>query len=330
MPLRAGKLPPELLRSIIARVPALDLRVLVGPAVGRDAAVIELADRYLVVKTDPISFATDEIGWYVVQVNANDIACMGARPLWFMLTSLLPAGCDASLPQTIAAQVIEACSAQGIAFVGGHTEVTIGLDRPIVCGTMIGEAARDELIAPGRAKIGDLILLTKGVPLEGAALIAREMESELIARGIDRQLIQRAKNLLREPGISITREARIAARAHASALHDPTEGGLATALWELCEANQLGAHIERAAIPILPDASRLCDALALDPLGTIASGALLIAIAPARADALQAEISRVGIACARIGQFVATERGVLLDGIPMARFVADEITKIFA
>jgi len=252
MSLRAGKLPPELLEQIIARVPSLDPRVLVGPAIGRDAAVIEMADRYLVVKTDPITFATDEIGWYVVQINATDVACMGARPQWFMLTRLLPFGCGESLPQQIAAQAIDACSALSIAFVGGHTEVTISLDRPIVCGVMIGEAAHAELIRPGRASVGDAILLTKGVPLEGAAIIAREKASELLARQVAAETIQRAKTFLHEPGLSVLREARIATRARASALHDPTEGGLATALWELCAANNLGAHVERAAIPILP------------------------------------------------------------------------------
>ncbi len=328
MRLRAGKLPSDLLRAIIARVPTADPRVLVGPAVGRDAAVVEIADRYLVVKTDPITFATEEIGWYVVQVNANDVACLGARPLWFMLTSLLPEGCDQRLADAIAAQVVDACREIGAAFLGGHTEITIGLDRPILCGTMFGEAAREELIAPGRARAGDAILLTKGVPLEGASLIAREKADELRARGADDALIRRAQTLLHSPGISVVPEARIAARAGARALHDPTEGGIATALWELCEANGLGARISSAAIPIIPEGRRLCDAYALDPLGTIASGALLIAIAPEMAGALQRELEQSGIACAQIGELVESDRGVLLDDRVMPRFDSDELTKV--
>lgn len=329
MPLRAGKLPSDLLRAIIARVPTADPRVLVGPAVGRDAAVVEMADRYLVVKTDPITFATEEIGWYVVQVNANDVACLGARPLWFMLTSLLPEGCDQRLPGAIAAQVVDACNAIGVAFLGGHTEITIGLDRPILCGSMFGEAAREELIAPGRAKAGDVILLTKGVPLEGASLIAREKADDLLARGVDDALIRRAQTLLHSPGISVVPEARIAARGGACALHDPTEGGIATAVWEMCEANGLGARISNAAIPYIPEGRRVCDAYALDPLGTIASGALLIAIAPDRAEGLQQEIQHAGIVCSRIGELVDSDRGVLLDDRVMPRFDSDELTKVF-
>jgi hydrogenase expression/formation protein HypE len=329
MPLRPGKLPPDLLREIIASLPARDPRVRLGPGVGRDAAVIELADRCLVVKTDPVTFASDEIGWYAVQVNANDVACLGAQPLWFMLTSMLPAGCSESLPRTIVAQVLEACAAHGVAFLGGHTEMTGGIDRPLLCGVMIGEAACDDLVRPERTRSGDAILLTKGVPIEGATLLAREKRIELTARGIDPELLERALGLLREPGISVVCEARIAARAGATILHDPTEGGLATALWELSESTGLGAAIERERITIVPEGKALCEAFGLDPLGVIASGALLIGIAVERAGALQREIVQAGIRCERIGEFVPRERGVTLDGAPMPRFDADEITKIF-
>lgn len=329
MALAAGKLPPELLQKIIASFPVTDPRVIIGPGVGRDAAVIELADRYLVVKTDPITFATNEIGWYVVQVNANDVACLGARPLWLMVTALLPVGCDEALPQTIAQQITEACAAHDIMFIGGHTEMTIGLDRPILVGTMLGEVARDQLVRPECARVGDVILLTKGVPIEGAAIIAREKEAELLSRGVSRATIARAAQFLRQPGINVLREARMAAQAGAHILHDPTEGGLATALWELCEAAHLGAHITRERIPIIPEARELCAAFNLDPLGTIASGALLIGIESSRAEALQAAIEREGMVCAPIGHFVPHAQGVRLNGAPLPRFIADEITKIF-
>ncbi|MBI5879500.1 MAG: AIR synthase family protein [Chloroflexi bacterium] len=329
MRLPAGKLPPHILQQIIAGLPPLDPRVLVGPGIGRDAVVIEMADRYLVAKTDPITFATDEIGWYVVQVNANDVACLGARPLWFMLTSLLPAGCDDDLPRRIASQVVEACTAHGIAFLGGHTEMTIGLDRPLLVGFMLGEAAHDRLVRPERTRPGDAILLTKGIPIEGASIIAREKGEELQRCGISAELIARAARFLREPGINVLREARLAADAGAHILHDPTEGGLATALAELCEATHLGACVRRAEIPIVPEAEVLCRAYNLDPLGTIASGALLIGIAPGQADVLSRQIQALGIPCAQIGHFTTADQGVTLDGAPLPIFKADEITKIF-
>jgi len=329
MPLRPGKLPPDLLREIISLLPPADPRVRLGPGVGRDAAVIELADRCLIVKTDPVSFATDQIGWYVVHVNANDVACMGAQPLYFMLTSLLPSGCDEALPRAIVAQVLEACASLGVAFLGGHTEMTSGIDRPLLTGVMIGEAACDALIRPERARAGDAILLTKGVPIEGTTLIAREKGADLAARGLDPALVRRAADLLREPGISVVREARIAASAGATVLHDPTEGGLATAIWELCESTGLGATIQRERIPIVPEGRALCEAYGLDPLGVIASGSLLIGVAAGSAAALRQAIIDAGIRCEQIGHFVSAKLGVSLDDARMPRFDADEITKIF-
>jgi len=329
MPLRPGKLPPDLLREIISSLPAPDPRVRLGPGMGRDAAIIELADRCLIVKTDPVSFATDQIGWYVVHINANDVACMGAQPLCFMLTSLLPAGCDESLPRIIVAQVLEACAVLGVAFLGGHTEMTTGIDRPLLTGVMIGEAACDALIRPERARVGDAILLTKGVPIEGTTLIAREKASDLAVRGLDLALVRRAADLLREPGISVVREARIAASAGATVLHDPTEGGLATAIWEMCASTGLGAAIQRERIPIVPEGRALCEAYGLDPMGVIGSGALLIGIAAEGAANLQQAINDAGIVCVQIGHFVGADRGVRLDDAQMPRFDADEITKVF-
>jgi len=88
--LPVGKLPREHLRSLLRHLPKHDPRLLVGPQIGEDAAVIDAGDRYLVVTTDPITFATDHIGRYAVHVNANDIAVLGARPLWFFVVMLLP------------------------------------------------------------------------------------------------------------------------------------------------------------------------------------------------------------------------------------------------
>jgi len=120
-----GKLPNELLARLLARLRPRDPRVVLGPAVGRDAAVIDAGgERLLVAKTDPVTFASDHIGWYTVHVNANDIACMGARPAWFLATVLLPEGASERQAEEIFGQVIDACEALGVELVGGHTEIT--------------------------------------------------------------------------------------------------------------------------------------------------------------------------------------------------------------
>ena len=332
--LATGKLPAELLASLLARARRTDPRVIVGPRIGQDAAVIEMGDRYLVAKTDPITFATDDIGWYAVNVNANDIACMGARPQWFMATALLPEGrADAAMAENIFAQITEACAALNVILVGGHTEITYDLNRPLVIGAMLGEVAKDKLVTSRGARVGDAVLLTKAIPLEGTALIAREKENDLRSRGFSDEFIARAKKLLREPGISVVREALIAADAGlATAMHDPTEGGLATGLWELAQAADVGLAIDEEKIPLDAQGVQLCAAYDLDPLGVIASGSLLLTTPADRATRLIDLIEHAGVPCAAIGNVVPCEEGVTLvrggQRRVLARFDADEITRL--
>ncbi|MBI1848101.1 MAG: hydrogenase expression/formation protein [Candidatus Rokubacteria bacterium] len=333
--LPVGKLRARTLQALLDKYPVTDPRVVVGPRVGEDAAVIDLGDRYLVAASDPITFATDRAGWYALHVNANDVAVRGARPRWFLATLLLPEG--ATTDESVAAifdDLATACDELEVALVGGHTEVTAGLDRPIVCGTMLGEVARDKLVTTGGAQVGDAVILTKGIPLEGAALLAREREADLLARGVSPRTIRRAKAFLGAPGLSVLPEAEIACElATVHAMHDPTEGGVATALWELAEAAQVGLRIDRERIITLPEGAEICAALGLDPLGTIASGALLMTLAPAEAGLVIHALARESIDCHYIGHVVPRTAGLtLVEGgnreRPLPVFPQDEITRV--
>ena len=328
-----GKLPAEHLARLLADLAPADERVLLGPGVGRDAAVVSFADRCLVAKTDPITFASDEIGWYAVHINANDIACVGATPRWFLATLLLPeAQTDAKLVDTIFNQIVDACADLGVALIGGHTEITHGLDRPIVAGCMLGEVAPERLVRPEQAQPGDALLITKGIAVEGTAIIAREIGTELSE--LDAPLLGRSRGFLHDPGISVVRDAAIAMAAGAvHAMHDPTEGGLATGLWELARAAGVGLVVDETAIPILPETRAVCEQLGLDPLGLIASGALLLAVAPGEAPAILAAFEEAGIAGTCIGYVVEQERGILLQDTrrqrPLPHFDRDEIARLF-
>jgi hydrogenase maturation factor len=331
--LPVGKLRGDFLAGLFQKHVTLDERVVLGPRVGEDAAVLDLGDRYLVATTDPITFVTEDLGWYALVVNANDLAVRGAAPRWFLATCLLPEGqtTEASVEELFG-QLGAACRELGVSLVGGHTEVTHGLDRPLVIGTMLGEVAKDRLVTTGGARPGDALLLTKGVPLEGTSIIARLRATELRARGYEDAWLERARGYLAR--LSVVPEALLAADlAPVHAMHDPTEGGLATALWELADAAGVGLAIEAARIPILPEGRRLCAEFGLDPLGTIASGALLIALAPADAGVVLHAFAREQIDCAFIGRVVPREAGVTLatgrQVRPLPQFPQDEITRLF-
>jgi hydrogenase maturation factor len=303
--------------------------------VGVDAAVIDMGDRLLIAKSDPITFATDAIGYYAVTVNANDIAAMGGTPRWFLATLLLPEhSTTEALVQEIFAQMRQACSELGIVLVGGHTEITVGLDRPILSGHMLGETTHTRLVTSAGVQGGDAILLTKGFPVEGIALMARERATQLTALGHTASEIARWQQFLFTPGISVVREAQVLQRAvEVHAMHDPTEGGIATGLREMAQASGVGLRLVADHLPVLPEGALLCQTFGLDPLGTIASGALLAAVPAAQAERAIRACAEVGIACYSIGTAVAdTTELVLQTGAetrPLPMFTRDEILTIF-
>jgi hydrogenase maturation factor len=312
--LPVGKLPLEHLRGLLRPLPKQDPRLLVGPEIGEDAAVIDAGDRYLVVATDPITFATDQIGRYVVHVNANDVAAMGARPLWFFVVMLLPESrTTPELAEAIMADVRTTCEELGVTLGGGHTEITQALDRPILVGQMLGEVSPTRLVRKSRIAIGDVILLTRSVAIEGTAILARE-KAERLRGWMATDLLIQAADFLREPGISVVSAALAAANVGEAVhgMHDPTEGGLATGLWELVAPAGLGLRVIRERIPVAPETSAICHALALDPLKLIASGALLIAVAPDRVDLVVEAVAATGVPVTVIGEVRAAADGITL------------------
>lgn len=328
-----GKLPSDYLESLLSRSNNDDSRLVLGPGIGEDAAVIDMGDRYLVAKTDPITFATEKIGWYAVNVNANDIACCGATPRWFLSTVLLAQDCDSNQVEAIFDQINEACVQLGISLCGGHTEITYGLERPIVVGQMLGEMPPEKLITTAGAMPGDALIVTKGIALEGTALIAGE-HPKALAEILTAQEIRKCTELLHTPGISVVRDAQIAQSAgEVHALHDPTEGGLATGLHELAHASGTGFRIDLDLLPILPLCQRICRHFDLDPLGLIASGALLIAAASHSAEKIVVALRQAGIEAVRFGEVLPPEQGRTIKHGDTTRtlpdFTRDEITRLF-
>lgn len=330
--LPVGKLPSDQLADLMALLPG-GPRVVLGPSVGEDAAVIDMPDRYLVAKTDPITFATDEIGWYAVHINANDIATTGAVPLWFMATLLLPAAhATVALARSIFEQIAEACRSLNVAVVGGHTEITYGFDRPVVVGCMLGEVAKDRLVRTGGAQPGDVIMLTKGAPIEATAILARE-KREMLLQFFSAQDIDRCARLLHNPGISVVRDAQVAmAAGGVTSMHDPTEGGLLTGLWELSVASgcRLEVDLDPGQPLWLPEGKAMCAALGLDPAAAIASGALLLAVNPEYVERTSHAFEQAGIARFLVGRVAGRGVGVVdVRRGEVARPARDEIAGLF-
>lgn len=327
-----GKLPIDLLEKLLAGLKQDDPNLLVGPGIGVDAAVVSFGGQKLVFKTDPITFTSERLPWHVVTINGNDIACMGATPRYLLATFLLPEGrTTPSMVEGLFGELRDACLTCGITLAGGHTEITHGLDRPVAIGFMIGTLDGRDFIQPSGMKPGDAVLLSKRIPIEAVAVIASERGGQL---GIGDDALARAKALVRDPGISIVREAALARDSgFASAMHDPTEGGLATGLRELARAGGCGMRIHRERIPVLDLAAGILPLFSMDPLGALASGSLIVCCRSEGARPILDAWAQAGIEGSLIGE-VTGEPDVLLveDGITrsLPEFPADEITKIYA
>jgi hydrogenase maturation factor len=332
--LAAGKLPVAALAALVGRLGRNDPRLLVGPRAGEDAAVLDFGDRALVVATDPVTFATGRIGSYAVHVNANDVAVLGARPRWFFVVLLLPEGAaTVEMADAIMADVVSAADALDVTVCGGHTEITLGLVRPIVIGQMLGDVAKSRLVDKARLAPGDEILLTRTAAIEGTAILAREKRDALTDR-LAPDLLARAARLLVDPGISVVDAALTAsAAAFVHGMHDPTEGGILGGLVEMAGAAGAGLRVFADRIPVLPETRAVCAAFDLDPLALIASGALLVGAPPQEMPAVTSALAARGIPSTIVAEVRPAGDGLISerDGVrsPLVAPDRDEIARVF-
>lgn len=323
-PLPAGKLAPELLARLIeTRLPP---EVRLGPRIGEDACAIEVAAGTLVAATDPITLTGSGVGAHAVVINANDVAVTGARPRWFLACVLLPEGSTARDAGALFAGMRRALDEVGAVLVGGHTEVTGAVRQPLVVGQMLG-MAEGRTVPTGGLRPGDAVVQVGPAPVEGAAVLAEVLPPERLATVSD-HVLDAARSALEAPGISVVEPALAAARAGATALHDPTEGGLSAGLHEMADASGVALTLEPERIAWFDPGVALCAAAGLDPWGTLASGTLLAGFAPDRLDRALRDLARAGHTAAVIGRAEAGSGVAFADGTPLPRHERDELSRL--
>ncbi|MFP4566874.1 MAG: HAD-IA family hydrolase, partial [Spirochaetaceae bacterium] len=303
-PLDTGKLPNDMLAALLDTIPA-SADVLIGAGVGEDVAAVELGgSAVLLAKSDPITFPTDHIGRYAVTINTNDVVCSGALPRWFLATSVFPPETTGHVIREVFREMQSTAAELGIRLVGGHTEISDAVRRPVVSGALFGGTAPDRLLKKRDTRPGDRILLTKRPGVEGTAIIASEFAGLLSSKAVSPAVIESGAGFVDR--LTILPEARIAAESGlAVAMHDVTEGGVATALEELAAAADVDIEVDMDSLAPYPETEVLCSALGVDPLGLIGSGSLLIAVRPDGAAPLLRRLDEAGIDAREIGR--ATE-----------------------
>jgi hydrogenase maturation factor len=322
----AGKIPAALLTRLLESGGGMPPEVLLGPAVGEDACAIEIDAGVLVAATDPITLTTGDLGRYGVIVNANDVAVMGVRPRWFLAAVLLPPGTTDSSVEALFASMRAALDELGAALVGGHTEVTASVNQPVIVGQMLGIATDGRVVTTAGARPGDVLVQVGLVPVEGAAVLATEAADRLA--GVAPEIVADAARAARDPGISIVDAALTAAALGATAMHDPTEGGIASGLHELAAAAGVGVRIDRSKVEWFEPGVAVCHALGADPWATIASGCLLATFPPDRVTHALAALSTLTQPAAVIGQVEAGAGVHDHHGAPIIWPDRDEVARV--
>ncbi|KXA88850.1 hypothetical protein AKJ37_02400 [candidate division MSBL1 archaeon SCGC-AAA259I09] len=328
MPLPSGKVNPyELAEIVFPYLELEDERVLVGPDVGLDASVIDCGEKVLVFSSDPITGAIKDPGWLSVHVNANDVATIGAAPRWFLINLFLPEGVDRSQIRNIMKRANDACRDLDVSIVGGHTEVTPGLDRVLISGAMAGEAPADGWVSAAQAKPGDRLLFTKSAAVEGTFILALDRGEEL-EREYGPDLVDRAESFREK--LSVVPDALTAIETGGvHAMHDPTEGGLAGGLHELADASQVGFSIDSEKIPVAEETRKICNYFEIDPIRTIGSGSLLICVNPEKCEEVIDSLEGAGIGVSNIGSVLKNKEKRVIDGKTLEFPEQDELWKIF-
>ena len=326
---RSGPLPPgKLAPQLLARLIATDLppEVRLGPRIGEDACAIGVEAGTLVAATDPITLTGSGVGAHAVIINANDVAVTGARPRWFLACVLLPEGATGTDAEALFAGMRQALDQVGASLVGGHTEVTAAVRQPLVVGQMLGVAA-DRIVPTGGLEPGDSLVQVGPAPVEGAAVLAEVLPPESLA-SVSPATLEAARTALESPGISVVEPALAAARSGATALHDPTEGGLSAGLHEMAAASGVAITLDPERIAWFDPGLSLCAAVGLDPWGTLASGALLAGFSPARLDGAVRALADGGHAPVVIGRARPGSGVAATDGTPLPRFERDELSRL--
>jgi len=274
MSLKLGKIPWSLLSKLLSLLPSEDIDIVVGPSIGEDAAIIRFKDGFLVVHSDPITAASRKIGWLAVHVAANDIAVRGAKPKWFLPTVLLPENTSVDLAEEIFSDMARALRELDAIAVGGHTEITPSLKRPIISVTAIGYSP-SRVILTRNAQPGDRVLVIGLIGGEGAAVLAWDFEENLTSKGVDRELIERAKSYLWK--ISVVGTA-LDIRDYVNSMHDPTEGGVLQGLREIALASGTSIVVELGKLVVDEAVATISRAVGVDPLKLLSSGSLIATV----------------------------------------------------
>lgn len=327
--LKIGKLDSKLLEDIVFKnIKFKRPEVITRPGIGEDCAVVDFGEYECVMSTDPITAAVSEIGRLSVHISCNDIASNGIEPLGIMLAVMLPVGTTEGEIEEMMRQAGEASKELGVEIIGGHTEITSAVSKPVIVSTAIGRGRKSQSQQAENMKPGDFIYITKSAGLEGTGIIACD-KAGMVKTFLSEEEIAEAKAMLNQ--VSVVKEGVLAGTVGTAGMHDITEGGVLGAVWEMCDIAKTGAEIWVEKIPVSQTTKKVCEYFYLDYLRLISSGCMMIMVAPEKKEKLEKVIREAGIQISCIGMVKPKEAGILMvingENIEIEPPASDELYK---
>ena len=306
-----GKVPNDVLEKIVfSNIKNKRKEVLVDAGVGKDCAVIDYGEYACIVSTDPITGASKNLGSLAINISCNDIASSGAEPIGALMTILIPPSATEEELECIMRQAGEEAEKLNVEIVGGHTEVTDAVNKIIISTTVIGKQPIEKVIDPKNVKIGDKIIITKTIGIEGTAIIAHELYEKLEGK-ISKELLEHAKILSEK--VSVLKEGLIGGKIGANYMHDITEGGVLGAIWEASCATEKGVLVHKSLIPVERSTFEISKVLNIDPYRLISSGSMLMIVSDEKLEQLSIELKDENIEFAIIGEVVESGTTIEID-----------------
>ncbi len=305
--MEVGKLPNRLLEEIIiSNIKTRRDEVIERAGVGKDCAVIDYGDKYCVISSDPITGATENIGKIAVNVACNDIGAAGAEPNALLMTILAPQGTEQKEIERIMKEANEAADLINVEIVGGHTEITDAVNKMVLSLTALG--MRDKEVNKDPINVGDLILISKEIGIEGTSILYSEnkekLDEELFKdNDLSKEKVEQYINRL-----SVVREGVVCGKLGSKYMHDVTEGGVYGALWEAFKANNTGILVKEGSIPISTETKALCNYFDIDPYRLISSGSMLIIASKENSSRMINELKKDGIRLEIIGEVIEEKK----------------------
>lgn len=298
-----------------------------SPKIGEDSATINIrSDNNLLLSSDPITFDSENIGEYILDICANDIYAAGGEPKWFLITILIPPKTSYNKLKRVISKVNSRAQSLKVDIIGGHTEVTESVNKIVLSGTIVGRINKN--FVPNQIVKGNQSIILGGqAGIEGSKIIVENTES-------NHKIISNLKKSIKNLTISVNNIAKIAiSTGKIIKMHDPTEGGISTALHELCEFSDIGCEIIENEIKFVDNFNEACQILNLNPLGVISSGCLLMICKEKDSSEIINKLRSSDIPAIKIGKTTNSKKRNIIkkDGKKenLERFDQDEIIKIF-